>query len=92
MTVGSQTPSSFSASSTTTPRCVLEHVCTSCAGSRTDLVRCLQHPPSDTLLIPIRIDVDVDGYRYIDSLSWNLCVDVLSLVSSICVGRRLNVD
>lgn len=26
------------------------------------------------MLIPIRLDVDVDGYRYIDSFSWNLCV------------------
>lgn len=31
-----------------------------------------KHPPKDTLLIPIRLDVDVEGYRYIDSYSWNL--------------------
>jgi SWI/SNF-related matrix-associated actin-dependent regulator of chromatin subfamily B protein 1 len=31
-----------------------------------------KHPPPDTLLIPIRLDVDVEGYRYIDSFSWNL--------------------
>ncbi|KAG6950321.1 hypothetical protein JG688_00014212 [Phytophthora aleatoria] len=29
-------------------------------------------PTRDTLLIPIRLDIDVEGYRYIDSLSWNL--------------------
>uniref|UniRef100_K3WLA0 HMG box domain-containing protein n=1 Tax=Globisporangium ultimum (strain ATCC 200006 / CBS 805.95 / DAOM BR144) TaxID=431595 RepID=K3WLA0_GLOUD len=31
-----------------------------------------KNPPSDTLLIPIRLDVDVEGYRYIDSFSWNV--------------------
>ncbi|KAF1792474.1 Lambda repressor-like, DNA-binding domain [Phytophthora cactorum] len=29
-------------------------------------------PTRDTLLIPIRLDIDVEGYRYIDSFSWNL--------------------
>ncbi|KAG7384795.1 hypothetical protein PHYBOEH_009313 [Phytophthora boehmeriae] len=29
-------------------------------------------PTGDTLLIPIRLDVDIEGYRYIDSFSWNL--------------------
>ncbi|TDH68298.1 hypothetical protein CCR75_004117 [Bremia lactucae] len=29
-------------------------------------------PTSATLLIPIRLDIDVEGYRYIDSFSWNL--------------------
>ncbi|KUF87559.1 Chromatin structure-remodeling complex protein BSH [Phytophthora nicotianae] len=28
-------------------------------------------PTHDTLLIPIRLDIDVEGYRYIDSFSWN---------------------
>ncbi|CAK4644591.1 hypothetical protein AeMF1_021852 [Aphanomyces euteiches] len=27
---------------------------------------------SETCLVPIRLDVDVDGYRYIDSLSYNI--------------------
>ncbi|KAF1331513.1 Swi/snf-related matrix-associated actin-dependent regulator of chromatin, partial [Globisporangium splendens] len=31
-----------------------------------------KNPPSDTLLIPIRLDVDAEGYRYIDSFSWNV--------------------
>lgn len=26
----------------------------------------------ETLLIPIRLDLDIEGYRYIDSFSWNL--------------------
>ncbi|KAG7384158.1 hypothetical protein PHYPSEUDO_002942 [Phytophthora pseudosyringae] len=29
-------------------------------------------PTRDTLLIPIRLDIDIEGYRYIDSFSWNL--------------------
>ncbi|POM71634.1 SWI/SNF-related matrix-associated actin-dependent regulator of chromatin [Phytophthora palmivora] len=29
-------------------------------------------PTRDTQLIPIRLDIDVEGYRYIDSFSWNL--------------------
>ncbi|KAE9280362.1 hypothetical protein PF008_g28151 [Phytophthora fragariae] len=28
-------------------------------------------PTRDTLLIPIRLDIDIEGYRYIDSFSWN---------------------
>lgn len=31
-----------------------------------------QFPSSETTLVPIRIDVDVDGYRYIDSFMWNM--------------------
>jgi hypothetical protein len=31
-----------------------------------------QFPTRDTLLIPVRLDIDVEGYRYIDSFSWNL--------------------
>ncbi|KAI9993568.1 hypothetical protein PInf_015691 [Phytophthora infestans] len=29
-------------------------------------------PTRDSLLIPIRLDIDIEGYRYIDSFSWNL--------------------
>ncbi|KAH7469173.1 Chromatin structure-remodeling complex protein BSH [Phytophthora ramorum] len=29
-------------------------------------------PTRDILLIPIRLDLDIEGYRYIDSFSWNL--------------------
>ncbi|DAZ97659.1 TPA: hypothetical protein N0F65_009660 [Lagenidium giganteum] len=29
-------------------------------------------PAADSCLIPIRLDVDVEGYRYIDAFSWNL--------------------
>lgn len=36
------------------------------------LVANKQIPAQDCYLIPIRLDVDVDGYRYIDSFSWNL--------------------
>nr|CCA20838.1 SWI/SNFrelated matrixassociated actindependent regulator of chromatin putative [Albugo laibachii Nc14] len=31
-----------------------------------------QTPSQKCYLLPIRLDVDVDGYRYIDSFSWNL--------------------
>ncbi|KAI9906089.1 hypothetical protein PsorP6_014219 [Peronosclerospora sorghi] len=29
-------------------------------------------PTQDTLLVPIRLDIDIEGYRYIDSFSWNV--------------------
>ncbi|CAI5741497.1 unnamed protein product [Peronospora destructor] len=29
-------------------------------------------PARDTLLIPIGLDIDIEGYRYIDSFAWNL--------------------
>ncbi|KAG1708809.1 hypothetical protein DVH05_022430 [Phytophthora capsici] len=29
-------------------------------------------PTRETLLVPIRLDIDIEGYRYIDSFSWNL--------------------
>ncbi|CEG49708.1 swi snf-related matrix-associated actin-dependent regulator of [Plasmopara halstedii] len=31
-----------------------------------------QFPTRDELLIPIRLDIDIEGYRFIDSFSWNL--------------------
>ena len=37
----------------------------------------LQFPTRETLLIPIRLDIDIEGYRYIDSFSWNLYVRYL---------------
>ncbi|RLN73133.1 hypothetical protein BBJ28_00002797 [Nothophytophthora sp. Chile5] len=33
---------------------------------------CVQFPTRETVLIPIRLDLDIEGYRYIDSFSWNL--------------------